>query len=549
MPFEIHTPPWTNLHDINLDWIIGMIQEFKKEMDFVSGNIEDLKNWLEAHLPEELQAILDEWANDGTLQALFNTAIAGMAVKNAPIATGTRQRLIDTFMTYIHHNADLAYMHRPQAGNGYQQGNVGLYCYGWNAVELGHSVYNGPSGSQAGTPPSFVQFTDPYTGNPKVGDAINCSGLVLLCMLGIPYDYSRYNTAQPVDHLNVGAAGYSYNPWQEEITVDNITKYDTSNKLLKRFIDLGLAEPISSDKKNISAGDVLFYGSSVDDITHCSIVLDVSDQSYERRETTATPVTYTPMVLIGESSNHSVTVSSTWKTYDSLDGYIYVGHPQYNYTAPMESELLATIGRSFSNLQIGVANWGLVNSDIITIEADFEPSALNQFMNLQINGTSAKAENNIRLRTETFRNEDIVSKHLTMTTPLTSTSYVNGYDGLAITSLGLTGTANAAKNIKIWRGVPGDSAKKIIYQVSSDEDIEDAILSAIPDSINQNYSLYNEFFVDVTGTTSSGIKPGVWPSTAVIHRTSGTTTIYGKVDFVEGAVYYSYDGNTWTVTN
>ena len=373
--------------------------------------------------------------------------------------------------------------------------------------------------------------------------------MVLLYSNGSAVGFDKLKGIQGViKHINENKITTMYVKTANDSYMIDITKYDTSNKLLKRFIDLGMAEPIASDKKNISAGDVLFYGTGVEDITHCSIVLDVSDQSYERRETTATPVTYTPMVLIGESSNHSVTISATWKTYDSLDGYIYVGHPQYNYTAPMESELMATIGRSFSNLQIGVANWGLVNSDIITIEADFEPSALNQFMNLQINGTSTKAENNIRLRTETFRSEDIVSKHLTMTTPLTSTSYVNGYDGLAVTSLGLTGTANAARNIKIWRGVPGGSKLTKIYSASDDTDIETAILSSVPDSINQNYSLYNDFLVDVTGTTSSGIKPGLWPVMAMIHRASGTTTIYGRVDHAEGSVYYQYDGNNWTIS-
>ncbi|MBQ1385565.1 MAG: hypothetical protein IIY75_02075 [Erysipelotrichales bacterium] len=37
MPFEIHTPPWTNFHDLNLDWMIQKMKELEHKVETSGG--------------------------------------------------------------------------------------------------------------------------------------------------------------------------------------------------------------------------------------------------------------------------------------------------------------------------------------------------------------------------------------------------------------------------------------------------------------------------------------------------------------------------------
>ena len=61
--------PYTNLHDLNLDWLLKKIEE-------VEGNVEAVKRIIEmADLPEAIRQKLDEMAADGTLDVIINQHI------------------------------------------------------------------------------------------------------------------------------------------------------------------------------------------------------------------------------------------------------------------------------------------------------------------------------------------------------------------------------------------------------------------------------------------------------------------------------------------
>lgn len=75
--------PYTNFHELNLDWLLNKVKEYIEkflalESDFkeLQDNFDELKAWVEQYIDEELKdavnAKLDEWLEDGTLEDLIN---------------------------------------------------------------------------------------------------------------------------------------------------------------------------------------------------------------------------------------------------------------------------------------------------------------------------------------------------------------------------------------------------------------------------------------------------------------------------------------------
>lgn len=115
---------------------------------------------------------------------------------------------------------------------------------------------------------------------------MNCSTFVMLCLMGIFYNNSRYNTP---NGKNIGdgyrfddLAEYNYHytkePYQH-IHGANFGKM-YANKIAKYAFDRGLLYLIKPDLSNIEPGDVLFDGNTIDgnffmNIGHTMLVVDV----------------------------------------------------------------------------------------------------------------------------------------------------------------------------------------------------------------------------------------------------------------------------------
>ena len=70
--------PYNNYHELNLDWIIQKVKEYSNAFDTLEVDVDEFKKWVQNYLddlavPEAVEDILDQWAEDGTLQALLLT--------------------------------------------------------------------------------------------------------------------------------------------------------------------------------------------------------------------------------------------------------------------------------------------------------------------------------------------------------------------------------------------------------------------------------------------------------------------------------------------
>lgn len=137
-------------------------------------------------------------------------------------SNGTLQALYDCIHSYIKHGSEINY--KSSVANG---------------MSYGMDPYHGPGD---------VDTQSRY--------AMNCTCFVLLNILGVDWDHSRYKIGGSGNVL--GAMGYCYNPWGEKITGTNYSKYNTSYTLCERMIELGLAELVAPDFSNVYPGDVIF---------------------------------------------------------------------------------------------------------------------------------------------------------------------------------------------------------------------------------------------------------------------------------------------------
>ena len=75
--FEGHFP-YANFHQANLDWILHTIKELQAQYIALHGELEGFEEWVRNYfstldLTPEVQAVMEEWYNDGRLATLFNS--------------------------------------------------------------------------------------------------------------------------------------------------------------------------------------------------------------------------------------------------------------------------------------------------------------------------------------------------------------------------------------------------------------------------------------------------------------------------------------------
>lgn len=56
--------PYTNFHDLNLDWILKTLKEIKA---YVDAEIESIENYIDDDLPELVQELIDQTIVDMTM--------------------------------------------------------------------------------------------------------------------------------------------------------------------------------------------------------------------------------------------------------------------------------------------------------------------------------------------------------------------------------------------------------------------------------------------------------------------------------------------------
>lgn len=566
MPFEIHTPPWTDFHELNLDWIVRTVKEYSKKVDDAITSFEDLKNYVDQYLDENtaaaVNAKLEEWLSDGTLDAIIADVLNEQLPHRSSVSNGTIQRIAEVAQSYIEHNDDLAYMHHPSAQYNYANGLQadGSY-YGWNAFQVGENVYNGPSGANG------TQYTDEQ-GNPKTGMAINCTAFVNLVMLGIPYDASRYAAGVDNDTLNVGKAGYSFNPWNGNIGPSPIPTdgvytgvgiYGNNDRMVEYFRKAGLLEEIAEDGSNVYPGDIIWQcKTSGGTPYHCGIVIAKYGTSanetypimmYAHCNNSSMPCQYMPMLASELSAN------------GAADGWKLVGHPVYQTVDPVKNDVIIEQKTGFASMRWDVSKLDVRSSDLLTISLDWTPADVTEFLNIQMATADDSLASVYRLPYPVrsglgFTPEVGKTYHISFPFIPRSSGIITGsrktVTVIAINSNNASGTNNATvTNCKIIRGLPGAGENEKLFRPSTVQDLEDMIVNAYPLAVNHNASVNKHFTVAPTAAlTVSGITISNNYATegdAILVSNAGAL-VKGIIILhaVEGEAILTYSGGQWS---
>ena len=238
--------PFTNFHDLNLDWIIRTIKIYTKKVDdlYNFGLYDYVERVLAAH-PEWTTTVRDDSITEPKLENDFFFKLKNEYGKpDFSNTTGTNYEILDCAMTWLNHADDLYY------------GNLGVP----NDV-----IYNNGSWSRP------TSYNPDYTLGGK--HPIDCQAFVSMVLAGIGYEESIFGDGSNTPKY----ANYNI-PWLSNDLMDytgfdkqfNYTQPTHSdgeyNRLVtwqqaKWFKDRGLLRPFTGTD-NLKFGDIIYFGTS-----------------------------------------------------------------------------------------------------------------------------------------------------------------------------------------------------------------------------------------------------------------------------------------------
>lgn len=431
------------------------------------------------------------------------------------VATGTLQRIAYVVQSFIKHQLDLGYAHKHKEDPTKEEAGTDYHDSAW---VLNKEVTKIIGGNQYGC----------------LGYACNCTTFVLHCLLGIPYEASRYIHTTASTH-KVGYAGYSANIWNEPITLSNFDLYYNTQRMFERFVELGQARNINKDYSNVSAGDVVWFAPKplykkddngklildengekivVDreakpyDITHVGIVLATSGLY------TSADDKLTPAVLIAECTSTTYSIQCKWYTpFDLAENNVnWCAKPNYQYTNDIESDVILELNNGFANYSLE-KKFGLKNGDLITFDFDFTPNDNEQYVFItglcDVVGKYIQLKAGNRLKELTSNIGVGETKHITFTTPFLllnegtgefytdengvqkESTYTKTFEPVDIKGIAIrvqNGNGNdTISNFKMYRGLPGVEKKQMLTPSSLNE-LKTSIESLLFETVNQPIS-------------------------------------------------------------
>lgn len=511
--------PYTNYHDLNLDWILKQVKDLLIRVD-------KLEKQDPAPAPEPLQA----------------SGISGS------VNAGTLARLYDVMDSYRKHNNDLVYMHKPSAEFNYATGLQadGSY-YGYSAFQTPNPPTYGYCGAN-GTPYQDAQGVD------RQGKAINCTTFVILSMLGIPYEYTTYNTAIADTLTYVGKAGYSFNIWKDIISAANCDLYYNTQRLYERFEELGLAQRIDSSFQAPKAGDVLFQSRNgeADGIFHCGICLAVAPLQVQLNKSNA------PTLLICEVRNAPYPVTFRWRSAADLlaEGWTFTCSPEYGVTLPYASELL--FERADSTLTETLTGLDLHNGEVITLDFDYTPRSMDSHLDVYINGVNARTPNRPLYVTEPVSAAELgVTRHITFPMPIQANTGMVSDPNTTISSITLIFADQSSQNndmvtnLKIWRGVPSsDSFNRPVIRAGSLAELESGIEALFPETSRNFGSVISAYLAPTAGFTIDSVTTilTIYPIEIQVSNIPNVKRCIATLHTYSGDVTGKFNGSSWTWT-
>ena len=412
------------------------------------------------------------------------------------IPHGTLQALNDVVSSYLRENEHLVYAHKHNKGGRLEE----------FSKTYGNSAFNYQS------TPEWIDSVQ-YEG--RSGWACNCTTFAYLCLMGVPFNYSAYNrlnnTAEEPCGNKLGRAGYCFNIWGEDITAENIGDYYNTQRMYKKFCEMGLAEKINEDYSNVGPGDVVWYAPEGEesDIGHVGIVMATHNRFVGGDDEA-------PVLTIAHCTSAPYPIKCMAYTSQRLmdEGVFFVGHPRYQTVEPRASEVLMSYDRSYTSFNI-TRNFDLYNQEIVTLECDYTPTKLGQYIKIYANGTSLYPGGRIRSYTEcTNVNEIGITQHLVLPVALNiytaglakpqTTSKPIKIEKISINCINSNSDINI-KNLKLYKGFKGEP-KKIIFKAKTLEELQEKITDFMPTASNRQYSEKNSVCVIIDEDIKLGNK-------------------------------------------
>ena len=397
---------------------------------------------------------------------------------NSTITHGTLQALNEVVSSYIRQNENIVYAHKHDRG-GLPEDDT--KTYGNSAM-----VYNDKPERV-----TSVQYG-------RTGWACNCTTFVLLCLMGVPFEYSAYveeNLLNGKSYNHLGKAGYCFNIYGEEITEENFEDWYNTRRMYDRFKELNCAEPITSDYSNVNVGDVVWFSpdakmsdteqKKIDEIGHVGIVMSVLNR-FKDGDSSA------PVLVIAECTSATYTIKCKAYSSSSLitKGVYLVGKPVYQNVIERETEILMAYDSGGSKRLIE-KQFDLYNQEMVTLECDFKPTAMNQYIRLWGNGEVMLSENRHQELTQPVNSTELNrTKHLVLSFPFVLANQTNNGKPVQITSIELNcenSDTDNLTNVKLYKGFKGPG-KTHVVRASSLSELKTNLLALLPTNSNKAYT-------------------------------------------------------------
>lgn len=426
---------------------------------------------------ENINNKLDSMVTDGTFSIILEQYLNTLKIKSS-YNVGVSQAMYDCIYSYLKNNDKLMYAHKVNPDNPeLPQGNSAM-------------VYDAP--------------VDLITNYDRTGYAINCSTFVLLVLLGVPFEYSAYNTLNGVGGNTLGKMGYCYNIYNEPITSENYDEYYNTIRMYKKFVNNGEGYVINKDYTNVDSGDVVFFThekNNVEQIHHCGIVLSNSYQ-FEENDSKI------PVLLIAETTGGNYPIRLRWITSEQCitRGLFYGAKPRYDALPIKRSNLFLECAMPNDVRLEKSSGLDCINDEILTFDFDFIPKSINSTFSIRVNGNTTLNPPNRMEQLVNIKNTNQigVKQHKCIMMPmLPSVDPLSKPD--KITSIRLTCELGEIQNLKIYKDVTTSQIIEDCVECTSLDELKDYILSIIPDVSTKLFRSNKTFYFNSKGITINKI--------------------------------------------
>lgn len=375
---------------------------------------------------------------------------------------------------------------------------------------------------------------------------IDCTTIVELVLLGVPYEYSRYNG---LDKNVIGAAGYCFNPWLADITADNWLTCRHSFNLATRFRELGLGFFPAEDYSNLQPGDIIFMAVSDDEsektsatesdrwlgINHAEIFAGFTrntvpnDNYSEYRYMTTFGVRDGDTVGTLRARNMSQELASTIK---------YVGRPSMVSMTSISIEPIADVIGSAQSLSY-TPTTALDATDFYTIIVDYDVETVGGYVRLMASGYTMP-----NMTGELATAETLGSKRAVFVTNLynVNESVTNPSEATTVAVAMTDDTAGSISRMQIYRGFGSNTTVSAVGRDVSGESFtidEDNVTAA------DGAEVFNDYMNNVaTGNYSHAEGSGTKAIGDMSHVEGLTTVASGDYSHAEG--WDTFASGSWS---